>query len=385
MIRTGKSTRALLIVATLPLLITGCEIGPKVSKQMGYRGTAMDLVRNPRLIEKANLQAGVIPPNAYETPAPGGQRARELYPELKELGDISVDEFNHLMANMTQWVVPAQGLPASEQSCNYCHNPANMASYEKYTKTVALRMIQMTRTINADYQSHVQQTGVTCWTCHRGQAVPAYKWAAAATNQPRGMLQGSTGQNRPAVSTAFASLPYDTFSAYLKDEGVNNIRVASTNARPTADHRVSIKTAEATYGLMMQMSAGLGVNCTYCHNTNNFGSWTNSTPQRVTSWHGLRMVAATNAEYITPLAAVFPAVNPVTAATPWRKGPLGDPYKTNCQTCHQGQPKPMNGVSMRDQAPVLWPAPRPAILAPMPQEAPVAATVPAATALVAGR
>ena len=31
------------------------------------------------------------------------------------------------------------------KGCNYCHNPANLASDEKYTKVVARRMIQMTR------------------------------------------------------------------------------------------------------------------------------------------------------------------------------------------------------------------------------------------------
>jgi photosynthetic reaction center cytochrome c subunit len=30
---------------------------------------------------------------------------------------------------------------------------------------------------------------------------------------------------------------------------------------------------EHTYGLMMHMSDGLGVNCTYCHNTRNFKTW----------------------------------------------------------------------------------------------------------------
>ncbi len=377
-------THLLLVAMTLPLLITGCELAPKSSKQTGYRGTGMAQINNTTLVATKTAAQG-IPANAYDTPGPDGPRASSQYPELKELGNVSIDEFNHLMANMTAWVVPAEGLPVGEQSCNYCHNPNNMASYEKYTKTVALRMIQMTRAINANYTSHVQQTGVTCWTCHRGKAVPDYKWASAGPDTPRGMLQGSTGQNKPAPAVAYASLPYDSFSAYLKDDGVDNIRVGGTQAHPAADHKVSLKSAESTYGLMMHMSQGLGVNCTYCHNTQNFGSWTNSTPQRVVSWHGLRMVAKTNADYITPLGSVFPAVHSAVGADQFRKGPMGDPYKVNCQTCHQGLAKPMNGVSMRNQAPVLWRVAAPAETPAAPASAPAVATVPAATTLVAGR
>lgn len=360
--------------ATLPLLLTGCEIGPKSSKQMGYRGTAMAQINNPSLV-KAQVP---IPANAYETPNASGPRAREQYQNVPVLGDISADQFNHLMANINNWVVPAQGLPVSEQGCNYCHNPNNMASDEKYTKIVARRMIQMTQAINANYKSHVQQTGVTCWTCHRGNAVPAYKWAAAAAGRPRGMAQSDTGQNRPVQSTAYASLPYDSFSAYLKDGGVNNIRVGNPQIYPAMDHNVSTKDAEKTYGLMMHMSQGLGVNCTYCHNSNNFASWKYSTTQRVSAWHGLRMVATSNAEYITPLTGVIPAVNSAVGPDQYRKGPQGDPYKINCATCHQGLAKPMNGVSMRADHPTLWLTPAGTGLPAAPARAAPAAVVPVA-------
>jgi outer membrane protein OmpA-like peptidoglycan-associated protein len=229
-----------------------------------------------------------------------------------------------------------------------------MASDEKYTKVVARRMIQMTQNINANYTSHVQGTGVTCWTCHRGNAVPAYKWAAAMAD-PDKLWGNKRGQNTPTQATAYASLPYDSFSSYLKDDGVNNIRIASAKALPSPDHVVSTKQAEKTYGLMMHMSQGLGVNCTYCHNSASFRAWNMSSPQRALAWYGLRMVAKTNAEYMTPLASVFPAVSPVMKVDVHRKGPMGDVYKVNCLTCHQGLNKPMNGVSMRADAPTLWP------------------------------
>ena len=338
-------------VATLPLLLAGCEIGPKKSTQTGYRGTGIDQIVNPRL---ASAQVP-IPANVYATPDDTGPRASETYQNVKVLGGVSTDRFNHFMAQMNNWVAPQSGSDPTEVGCNYCHNPNNMASDEKYTKVVARRMIQMTQEINANYTQHVQGTGVTCWTCHRGNAVPQYKWAAA-TPEPGTIWGNKRGQNTPSAAVGYASLPYDPFSAYLKDDGVNNIRVASSVPLPSPDHVVSVKDAEKTYGLMMHLSKGLGVNCTYCHNTASFRAWNMSSPQRATAWYGLRMVAKTNAEYMTPLASVFPAVHPGGGDSPWRKGPMGDVYKLNCATCHQGVNKPMNGVSMRAENPVLWPA-----------------------------
>jgi photosynthetic reaction center cytochrome c subunit len=56
------------------------------------------------------------------------------------------------------------------------------------------------------------------------------------------------------------------------------------------------------------------------------------------------MVRDINFGYIQPLQAVFPAN---------RKGPMGDPYKVNCLTCHQNQAKPLGGVSMLAQYPYM--------------------------------
>jgi len=44
---------------------------------------------------------------------------------------------------------------------------------------VARRMIQMTQRINVDWKPHVADTGVTCYTCHRGNNIPANVWFAA--------------------------------------------------------------------------------------------------------------------------------------------------------------------------------------------------------------
>jgi len=315
------------------VLLGGCELGRKQTEQTGYRGAGLD-----QIIDVAHMKkAAYIPPEPYALPADGGPTAAQTYKNVRVLGGVSADRFNHLMAEISQWVAP----PA--EGCNYCHNPENMASDEKYTKVVARRMLQMTQTINSRWSDHVKQTGVTCFTCHRGNAVPEYKWAIAPGAPNPGSIRGNKfGQNTPDANVGYTSLPYDPFAQYLY--GKSEIRVAGNTALPSPDSRVSIKDTEKTYGLMIHMSTALGVNCTFCHNTQSFRAWNMSRPQRVTAYYGIRMVRNINDDYIASLQSVFPG---------YRKGPEGDPYKVNCTTCHQGQNKPLGGVSMIAQAPAL--------------------------------
>ena len=318
------------------LALAGCELGPKQTQQTGYRGAGLDQIVDVHHIRKA----AAIPPAPYPLPADGGRTAAQAYQNVRVLGNVSEERFNHLMAEISQWVAPP------EQGCNYCHNPANMASDEKYTKVVARRMIQMTQAINGRWTSHVQQTGVTCYTCHRGNPVPQYRWANAGGEPNPGSILGNRhGQNAPDPNVGYASLPSDPFANYFG--GRTNIRVAAATALPDGNaHHASIKDAERTYGLMMHISTALGVNCTYCHNTQSFRAWNLSRAQRGTAYYGIRMVRDIDQTYISSLTGVFPAN---------RKGPHGDPYKVNCTTCHQGLSKPLGGVSMLDQAPALRP------------------------------
>ncbi len=316
------------------LLLAGCELGPKRSTQTGYRGAGLNQIIDPDTI----AQATAIPPAPYPLPPDGGPTAGESYQNVKVVANLSKERFDHLMAEMNQWVAPP------EQGCNYCHNPENMASDEKYTKIVARRMLQMTQTINSKWASHVKTTGVTCYTCHRGKPVPDYKWALAeGTTEPTTILRNKHGQNTPNQNVGYSSLPYDPFAQYLK--GKAQIRVASSSPFPSSNHIVSIKATEQSYGLMMHVSGALGVNCTYCHNSQSFRAWNLSSAQRGTAYYGIRMVRDINENYIESLQKVFPA---------YRKGPHGDPYKVNCTTCHQGVAKPLGGVSMIAQAPILW-------------------------------
>ena len=319
-------------------LLAGCDLGPKDSIQTGYRGAGLDQITDRGHVAKASA----IPAAPYPLPPDGGPTAGESYQNIKVLGGVSKERFDHLMAEITQWVAPP------EQGCNYCHNPANLASDEKYTKVVARRMLQMTQTINSRWASHVKQTGVTCYTCHRGNVIPQNKWALAEGSPESDTILGNRhGQNAPDANVGYASLPSDPFAAYF--EGRGNIRVASNQSLPSPDHVVSIKDAERSYGLMMHISSALGVNCTYCHNTQSFRAWNLSRAQRGTAYYGIRMVRNINDDYLTSLASVFPAN---------RKGPHGDVYKVNCTTCHQGVSKPLGGVSMLAQAPALRGSPQ---------------------------
>jgi photosynthetic reaction center cytochrome c subunit len=193
----------------------------------------------------------------------------------------------------------------------------------------------MTQHLNADWGRHVGKTGVTCYTCHRGNPVPAPVWfkAVAAPRSGAGSLIGNDfGQNKAAATVGLTSLPYDPYSAFLL--GAQEVRVNAPQALP-ATHKASIQQAEQTYALMMHISQSLGVNCTFCHNSHSFTTW--DAPTRVTAWHGIRMARELNTDYLVPLTGSFP---------PARRGPAGDVAKVYCATCHQGASKPLGGAAM---------------------------------------
>ena len=124
---------------------------------------------------------------------------------------------------------------------------------------------------------------------------------------------------------------------------------------------VNTKQTEWTYALMMYISRSLGVGCNHCHNSRQFADWNQSTPLRTKGWYAIRQVREMNRSFIWPLNDILPAS---------RKGPLGDPMRIGCETCHQGVNKPLFGAPMLKDYPVLG------------QPAKAAAPAPAAPAAV---
>ncbi|UHD15765.1 photosynthetic reaction center cytochrome c subunit [Thiocapsa bogorovii] len=294
-------------------------------------------IDKPGRLKAAADNHGVPEPEPRDPPDPAIPLATEVNENVQVLTDLDALEFARLMQAMSTWIAPEQG-------CEYCHNTENLASDEKYTKVVSRQMLQMTRDINSNWKSHVAATGVTCWTCHRGQAVPSEIWFTnpGPTTPSAGISGNKAGQNTAGMQAiGNASLPFDPLTPFL--EGDAQVAVQGTTALPS-DNRNSIKKAEWTYALMMYMSNSLGVNCTYCHQTRAMGVWEQSTPQRVTAWHGIRMVRDLNGDYLNPLKTLYP---------PERLGPTGDAPKVACDTCHKGAFKPLLGVSMLGDYPEL--------------------------------
>jgi photosynthetic reaction center cytochrome c subunit len=329
-------------------LLAGCERPPMQTAQLGYRGLGMEQVTNPRLQEArvaANQPPAIVPPVPQDGPP-----ASSVFKNVPQLGHLSIAEFTRTMIAITNAVSPNEG-------CVYCHKPGeDLSSDSLYTKVVSRRMIEMTQNINGAWKSHVGNTGVACYTCHRGNHVPPEVWFRnPGPPTAQGMAGNRAGQNFPAPEAAMASLPFDPLTPFLDQR--NEIRVVSTAALPGNNYH-SIKQTEWTYALMMNMSDALGVNCTYCHNSRSFMSWDASTPARTTSWYGIRMVRDLNRDYLDPLAKTLPAN---------RLGPLGDAPKVDCGTCHAGVSKPLLGARIAQSYPAFHSAPKATSATPPPE------------------
>ena len=307
-------------------------------EQSGFRGVGMVQFTPEKTAPQ--LAALNVVPESIESyvPQEGDPLAGEVYENVQVLGHLTEDNFLRLMTAITEWVSP-------EQSCNYCHAGADDGNYADdglYTKHVARRMFQMTQHINENWGSHVAPSGVTCYTCHRGQPVPEYHfYTEARPKAPPQIGDNTMVQNRSDATVGYASLPGDPLTKFLLE--TNEIRVGDTTPRAPSAGTPTWQDTEWTYGLMFHFSSSLGVNCTYCHNSRAWNQWDQSPPTRVTAWYAIRMMRDINRNYMHNLE-VYPAD---------RLGPTGDAPKASCTTCHQGVPLPFNGADMLRDWPEL--------------------------------
>ncbi|MBO0903090.1 photosynthetic reaction center cytochrome PufC [Jiella sonneratiae] len=304
--------------------IEAVETGPAAIEMVQYKAASRQLPYDvrPAALEPADNE--------------GSPKASEVYQNVQVLGNLTDAEFTRLMLAITEWVAPKQG-------CEYCHNLASDQGFADdglYTKKVARKMLEMVRHINSKWPEHVAPSGVTCYTCHRGQNVPPWTWYEQ--NKPAG--DTFMGKPRPwhleakTIRQFFPDVPYDK---YLMDEHAS-AQIQSSDPLVSRSGKAEVakeQDAEDLYLFMMQMANSMGVNCTYCHNSRAFRDWSQSTPYRWIAYWGIRMARDVNTNYIEPLKTVFPDN---------RKGPLGDPAKAHCGTCHLGNNKPLGGYKLLD-------------------------------------
>ena len=204
------------------------------SLQTGPRGTGMSVTEFESDLNTPDPDIALLMEDEPYKPDGSEDLAKDIYENVQVLGNLTEDNFNRLMAAMTNWVSPEQG-------CAYCHGEGDLETYGEdnlYTKVVARKMIQMTQNINENWDGHVnanKQVGVTCMTCHRGQNVPSEIWFDI-TPVNEATAGWSAIQNRVTPLSQYTSLPSDALQAYLVDYetiGVHDLesRVATRDSK----------------------------------------------------------------------------------------------------------------------------------------------------------
>jgi photosynthetic reaction center cytochrome c subunit len=256
--------------------------------------------------------------------------ADELEGVPPALANVSVENYERLLEAMRSWT----GIPDLLE-------PGN----DSYQTEVAYSMIEMTQNINQNWAAHVQanaEVGVTCYTCHRGQAGAEQRLVPGRSRQLQRRWVArhpEPGDDDVELHLAALHLP-GAFPA----AGRGWLLRRRTGPRPCkpggepAEGDPLIQQAEMTYAWMNYIANSLGVNCVFCHNSRAFYDGAQVTPQWSTASLGIIMVQEQLELYILPLADVLPAE---------RLGPIyADVPKLACRTCHQGEQQPLNGLNV---------------------------------------
>lgn len=303
---------------------------PIRSTDYGPAETEMVVFKDPR---RPNGEGRLPPPQPDVAPvAAGGPGASAAYRNVQVLGGLPKAEFDRTMVAITRWVAPREG-------CGFCHGGQTADYAADYPrKEIARRMLAMVRTVNANWTNHVGTRGVTCYSCHTGENVPRDRWYLDTPQvPPEGGLLGrpqAWDTNAKTIREFFPNRPFRMF--YLQGLPAHDIQshqALPTTDKPAFEHDRDY--AEQVYIVMMQMSEGLGVNCTYCHQSRSIYDWNQSPPNRLHGYSGIKMTTMLNQNFLAGLERWTP---------PGQLGRMGDSAKVDCRSCHQGLERPVGGM-----------------------------------------
>ena len=319
----------ILAVALFLALVPHWSLPPIRSTDYGPPSAEMVVFKDPREKPLSPPQPEIAPVALNTGPSAGA-----AYRNVQVLGGVSKAEFDRTMVAITQWVAPKQG-------CGFCHGGQVQNFAADYpTKQIARQMLAMTRTMNANWTNHVGTQGVTCFSCHAGRNVPAETWYIDTPLTPpegEGALLGKPQAWNIKATTIrkfFPNRPFRMFLLQGLPAGQTQAKQALATSAP-ANFQHDREYAEQVYIYMMQMANGLGVNCTYCHQSRAAYDWSQSPPTRLHGYSGIKMTTMLNQNFLSRFAQWTPQ---------GLLGPTGDAPKVNCKTCHQGQIKPVGGM-----------------------------------------
>ena len=354
--RIGTALSVAAGLGTLFVLLVPPWHAPVAGHQLGFRASSM-IQFDPTVARSIaiNTPPAAPPDGAYGVPAAQLADTRPVeaaYPDVQATKGITAGQFMTMHVATTSWVAPQQG-------CAFCHAGTDYKADTKPQFKAARVMTGMVRTINADWQQHVAPSGVTCYTCHRGQNIPPVVWFPEQQPNPNRFIAVQEPWHESA-STVRDFFPTSSFEEYLLQDtrGRGQSYTALPTSLPGAGPRATI-VVKRLYEMMMQMSDGIGVNCGFCHNSRAFFDWKQSTPNRWVGLSGIRMTRTLNHDIILPLLLTMPQTretvnggNP--PVIPAKEAGLqnGDGL-VNCETCHYQAPKPLEGRNMVQAYPGL--------------------------------
>jgi hypothetical protein len=198
---------------------------------------------------------------------PSSKKAEETYSNIEVLKGIPVDQVPVVMGMFSRFL----GVP-----CTHCHMEGAMDRGDKAAFAKARRMFRM-----RDWIAQNAKVESTCWTCHRGHAVPEAGPKSDTSLWPADLQLPAEQETQPASKV------------------YKNLRFFNSTA-------ADLKSA------MLLMSASLGVGCSHCHV---MGDWEkDDEPAKNVARSMLAMVRDTRREFAD--------------------------IRIGCPTCHHGTTQP---------------------------------------------